>query len=88
MTKRTKRTLYVSGGSVQCLEKKREPLERCRFCVHSVLFYSRGAWRPSPARAYCLAARTTEEVPLATVEKVCCDDAGLEGFNSIMNVIS
>ena len=88
MTDKPRRVLTVEGGSVQCLERKKEPLERCRFCVHSVRFYSKGSWRPSPARAYCISCRTTEEVALDTVAKVCCDDGGREGFHSIMNVIS
>ena len=66
---------------------KREDIEKCRFCVHSVRFGIPGKEIPSPARAFCTMTRATEEVDLKKVISVVCDDAGEEGFRSIMNVI-
>lgn len=84
---RTTRTLPVEMGTVACLSTKREDIEKCRFCVHSVRFGIPGKEIPSPARAFCTMSRATEEVDLKKVISVICDDAGQEGFRSIMNVI-
>jgi len=82
------RTLPVEKGTVACLPDKREDVEKCRFCVHSVRFGIPGRDVPSPARAFCTMNRATVEVDLKTVTSVVCDDAGSEGFRSIMNIIS
>jgi len=84
---RPTRTLPVEKGAVACLPDKREDIEKCRFCVHSVRFGIPGKEIPSPARAFCTMTRATEEVDLKKVISVVCDDAGEEGFRSIMNVI-
>lgn len=84
---RTTRTLLVEMGTVACLPTKHEDIEKCRFCVHSVRFGIPGKEIPSPARAFCTMSRATEEVDLKKVISVVCDDAGQEGFRSIMNVI-
>ncbi len=84
----TTRSLPVEKGTVPCLPTKREDIEKCRFCVHSVRFAIPGKEIPSPARAFCNKSRATVEVDLKKVITVVCDDAGQEGFRSIMNVIS
>ncbi len=81
------RTLLVEGGRVSCLPGKKEDLDHCRFCAHSVRFRVNGKEVPSPARAFCTLSRSSEEVDLSRVEAVICDDAGTEGFRSIMNII-
>jgi hypothetical protein len=81
------RILPVRKGSVQCLEEKAETLEHCRFCVHSRYFLVDGKWVKSPALAFCVAHRATENVDLARVESVKCGDRRSEGFRSIMNLI-
>lgn len=82
------RTLPVEKGTVACLSDKREDIEKCRFCVHSVRFVIPGREIPSPARAFCSMSRATEEVDLKMVISVVCDDIREEGFRTIMNVIS
>jgi hypothetical protein len=82
------RTLAVEKGTVACLSDKRESVEKCRFCVHSVRFVVMGKEVPSPARAFCTMSRATGEVDMQTVTDVICDDLRQEGFRSIMNVIS
>jgi len=42
---------------------------------------------PIPCPGFCTMSRATEEVDLKKVISVVCDDAGQEGFRSIMNVI-
>jgi hypothetical protein len=81
------RTLPVEKGRVDCLPLKKEDLDHCRFCAHSVMFRVDGKDLPSPARAYCTLQRHTEEVDLTKVEAVMCDDLSSEGFRSIMNII-
>jgi hypothetical protein len=81
------RTLQVEKGHVECLSSKKEDLDHCRFCAHSVRFRVAGREVPSPARAYCTLQRHSEEVNLTKVEAVICDDLSSEGFRSIMNII-
>lgn len=82
------RTLPARNGTVGCLPKRDESLEKCRFCAHSVRFVVGGKEVASPARAFCTLSRSTTEVDLKKVEAVICDDSRGEGFRSIMNVIS
>lgn len=82
------RILPVTKGTVECLPEKREEVEKCRFCVHSVRFDTATREIPSPARAFCSRSRATEEVDLTKVIRVVCDDTRQEGFRSMMNVIS
>ncbi|MBN2733957.1 MAG: hypothetical protein JXQ82_03745 [Methanomicrobiaceae archaeon] len=82
------RTLNVEKGTVQCLSWKKESIEKCRFCVHSVSFLENGRWIKSPARAFCTKCRSTDEVSLPDVAAVLCDDRNEEGYRSIMNIIS
>ncbi|HQD26573.1 MAG TPA: hypothetical protein PKV78_08530 [Methanoculleus thermophilus] len=82
------RRLQVVRGLVQCTPNKPEPVDRCRFCVHSVLVVIGGREVPSPARAYCTGCRETPSVDMAKVEAVLCDDLSEEGFRSIANIIS
>jgi len=82
------RILVVENGVVACLPKKPVTLDRCRFCVHSTHFETKGKKVVSPARAYCSRSGASEEVDLKTVTKVWCDDLQGEGFRSIMSIIS
>ena len=82
------RVLEIERGEVQCLPKKREPIDKCRFCVHSKRFRDAGVWKTSPARAYCTLCRSSDSVDFDRVEAVECDDLKNEGFRSIMNIIS
>ena len=82
------RSLEVSKGTVECLPEKREEIEKCRFCVHSVRFGTASREIPSPARAFCSRSRATEEVDLKQVIRVVCDDTRQEGFRSMLSVIS
>lgn len=82
------RVLKVEDGSVPCQEGVPRKLENCRFCVHSVRFLENNRWVASPARAYCMRSRATDEVDLAAVTGVECDDDGGEGFRSIASIIS
>ena len=88
MTEKKTRILAVENGTVRCTAAKKEPVERCRFCVHSTHFVVKGRRVPSPARAYCTVQRATEAVRLDEVEAVICDDRKGEGFGSIMSIIS
>lgn len=81
------RTLEVEKGHVSCLPAKKEDLDHCRFCAHSVRFRVNGKEVPSPARAYCTLQRSAGEVDLQKVQAVICDDMAGEGFRSIMNII-
>ena len=81
------RVVDVAGRHVICAGK-REEIEKCRFCVHSVSFECDGVWVKSPARAYCSRCRSTDPVNLDKVTAVMCDDRAGEGFRSIMNIIS
>ncbi|MHC1626440.1 MAG: hypothetical protein ACXQTG_02270 [Methanoculleaceae archaeon] len=78
----------VRDGYLECTDGRRIPVERCRFCIHSVRFRVAGDWVDSPARAYCLLCRTGEEIDPARVEAVECDDRKVEGFSSMLNVIA
>ncbi|HVP24505.1 MAG TPA: hypothetical protein VMS81_00805 [Methanomicrobiales archaeon] len=78
----------MARGKVECLPGEEVTLDRCRFCAHSTTFCIRGAWIPSPARAYCVTSRAEKDVDLTTVEEVECDDLDGEGYRSIMNIIS
>jgi len=80
--------IAVRNGTVTCTDGRRLPVDRCRFCVHSVRFRVGGEWFSSPARAFCTFCRTTGEVDLTRVEAVECDDRQGGGFSSMMNVIS
>ncbi len=88
MTETEQRELPVKRGTVECLPGVRIGLDRCRFCASSRAFRERGTWKRSPALAYCMASRVTEEVDLAKVDAVRCADRTGEGFRSIMNIIS
>jgi len=81
------RELPVQDSRVQCTENEKVTLDRCRFCVHSRAFRVRGVWVPSPARAYCMRERATDEVDLQRVSVVRCDDRSGEGYRSMMNII-
>lgn len=81
------RDLAVVKGRVDCLPSKKEDLDHCRFCAHSVRFRVKGKEVLSPARAFCSLQRNCEEVDLTKVEAVLCDDLSEEGFRSIMNII-
>ena len=87
MSSRPLRTLEVVKGFVMCVPGKREDLDHCRFCAHSVRFRIKGKEIPSPARAFCTLQRATQEVDLTQVDAVICDDTVSEGFRSIMNII-
>jgi hypothetical protein len=88
MTKKKYRIVNSVNGVVQCLPEKKEETVRCRFCIHSKQFREGGRWVPSPARAFCLAARTTTDIDLSRVSAVCCNDMNGEGFSSIFSIIS
>jgi hypothetical protein len=80
--------LPVERGTVECRPGVQVGLDRCRFCAFSRAFRERGVWKQSPALAYCMACRVTDEVDLAKVEAVRCADRTGEGFRSIMSIIS
>ena len=82
------RILEIENGEVQCLPGKRESIDKCRFCVHSKKFREAGAWKVSPARAYCTLSRSNDKVNFDIVEAIECDDLKNEGYRSILNVIS
>lgn len=88
MTEAEQRVLRVEKGTVECQPGVRIGLDRCRFCASSRAFCEGGAWKRSPALAYCMASRVTEEVDLAKVQAVRCADRTGEGFRSIMSIIS
>lgn len=88
MDDKKSRILEAGGGEVQCLSNRREPLEKCRLCVHSVKFREAGVWKPSPARAYCVLSRNCGKVNMKAVNAVECNDTAGEGYRSIMNIIS
>jgi hypothetical protein len=88
MTETEQRELAVRNGTVECRPGVRVGLDHCRFCASSRAFRERGRWKPSPALAYCMAYRVTEDVDLARVEAVRCADRTGEGFRSIMSIIS
>ena len=81
------RILEVTKGKVPCLTGKDETIEHCRFCVHSRYFRVRGEYIKSPALAYCLRHRATDEVELKVVDAVQCADKDGEGYRSMMNII-
>ena len=81
------RILPVKEGRVQCLPGREETIEHCRFCVYSRYFRVGGRYIKSPALAYCLRHRATEEVDLKRVEAVKCADKRGEGYRSMMNII-
>lgn len=82
------RILPATGGKVQCLPDKKEPLENCGFCTHSREFRVGGKFVKSPALAYCMKHRVTERVDYAKADAVKCSDRQGEGFHSITNLIS
>lgn len=81
------RLLPVTKGKVRCLPDKDETLDHCRFCVYSRYFLVNGTWVKSPALAYCMLHRATDEADLKKVDAVKCADRRGEGFRSIMNLI-
>jgi hypothetical protein len=87
MTDDEYRVLEVTKGKVPCLPGKEETIEHCRFCVYSRYFRVRGEYVKSPALAYCLRHRATQEVDLKIVEAVKCADRSGEGYRSMMNII-
>ena len=78
------RVLEVDVEKVQCLSDRREPLEKCSLCVHSVKFRESGTWKPSPARAYCVLSRNTGKVDLKAVDAVECDDKKGEVYRRVV----
>lgn len=88
MIEAEQRVLRVEKGRVECRPGVRIGLDRCRFCASSRAFCESGIWKRSPALAYCMASRVTEEVDLSKVEAVRCADRTGEGFRSIMSIIS
>ncbi|MBN1431688.1 MAG: hypothetical protein JW931_02840 [Methanomicrobiaceae archaeon] len=82
------RILEVEVGKVLCLPKKREPVEKCIFCVHSKKIHEAGVWKISPARAYCVLNRSDDKVNIEKADAIECDDIKGEGYRSILNVIS
>jgi len=87
MGSETYRDLDVSGGTVQCLPEKREPVEHCRLCIHCREFKIKGQFVKSPSLAYCAKCRVTGEVNFSTVQAVRCADRQSEGFHSITSLI-
>jgi hypothetical protein len=87
MSEEELRVLPVKEGKVQCLPEKEETIEHCRFCVYSRYFRVGGRYIKSPALAYCLRHKATEEVDLKQVEAVKCADLKGEGYRSMMNII-
>ncbi|WP_292425127.1 hypothetical protein [Methanoregula sp.] len=83
----TYRELDVTGGTVQCLPEKREPVGYCRLCIHCREFRVKGTYVKSPSLAYCVKCRVTGEVDLSTVQAVRCADRQGEGFHSITSLI-
>jgi hypothetical protein len=88
MTDGGERELAVERGTVECRPDVRVGLDRCRFCACSRAFREGGAWKRSPALAYCMACRVTGEVDFSKVEAVRCHDRTGEGYRSIMGIIS
>jgi len=82
------RLLPVRDGTVQCTASQEREPAYCRFCAHSVAFEEGGVWKPSPARACCIASRATGAVEMDKVTAVKCDDASGEGYRSFLSVIS
>jgi hypothetical protein len=87
MSEEAYRVLEVHAGRVHCRPDREETIEHCRFCVFSRSFKVRGRQVTSPALAYCLRHRATEEVNLKEVEAVTCADRMGEGYRSMMNII-
>ncbi|WAC04528.1 MAG: hypothetical protein OS112_08675 [Methanoregula sp.] len=81
------RIIPVKNGKVQCLEKKEEPVDHCRFCIHAREFCIDGRFVKSPSLAYCTKCHVTDEVDLKKAESVNCADRQGEGFHSIANII-
>jgi hypothetical protein len=81
------RLIPVKNGKVQCLEKKEEPVDHCRFCIHAREFGVNGRFVVSPSLAYCTQCRITEDVNVTNVESVRCAVRQVEGFHSIANII-
>ena len=82
------RILPVEKGMVQCLPRKKEPVENCGFCIHCREFNVQGRFVTSPSLAYCTKSRVTEKVDFTKVEAVKCADRQGGGFHSITNIIS
>jgi hypothetical protein len=84
------REVLVTDRQVLCLDRK-EQIEKCRFCAHSVSFLVNGVTIQSPAREFCVLSRgksaPSRELDLSQVKVVFCDDFTKEGFRSIMNII-
>ena len=91
MTQAHIRELAVTHGQVNCLQNRKESIEKCRFCAHSVSFIHDGVRIPSPAREFCGMGKKSKEpakkFDLSKVSVVFCDDSANEGFRSIMNII-
>jgi hypothetical protein len=82
------RILPATGGRVQCLAEKKEPLENCGFCIHCREFRVGGKFVKSPSLAYCTRCRVTERVDYTKADAVKCADRQGEGFHSITSIIS
>lgn len=85
------RELPVAHGQVRCFCDREEPVEKCRFCAHSVSFIHDGVHIPSPARDFCALSKksstSVKQFHLSKISVVYCDDTANEGFRSIMNII-
>jgi hypothetical protein len=88
MTEDENRILPATGGRVQCLPGKKEPLENCGFCIHCREFRVGGKFVISPSLAYCSKCRVTERVDFSKADAVRCADHQGEGFHSITSIIS
>lgn len=89
MTSEIKRKPVDRNRHVRCLDDVIVTLDHCRFCVHSESFIISGRAILSPARAYCLRHRATDnKINLSEVEAIDCDDTRGEGYRSIMNIIT
>ena len=88
MTNDDYRILQATGGRVQCLPEKKEPLENCGFCIHCREFRVGGKFVKSPSLAYCTKCRVTERVDFKKADAVKCADRQGEGFHSITSIIS
>ncbi|MCX6694066.1 MAG: hypothetical protein NT074_05920 [Methanomicrobiales archaeon] len=82
------RILPATRGMVGCVPDKDEPVTHCRFCAHSRAFLVRGEWVTSPALAYCPTHQASGVLDITAVSSVRCADTRMEGFRSIMSIIS
>jgi len=78
----------VDAGYLICSDGRMVTPENCRFCLHSRYFVINEKQERSPALAFCLRERVTNNVDCGKATAVGCAESKGDGYSNIGNIIS